>query len=128
MPGDKSSFGSDLKGEINHKLDEAGLSQNDYIRAALSWQYNWIGLAGAAAFAVVSGTGLPIVLAAGVELMYVAMVPQSSRFRRLVRSWKYAAEKRDHQKKLDEMYRNLPPEMGGRYKSVQQVVEGIRAN
>ena len=128
MPGDKSSFGSDLKGAINHQLDEAGLSQNDYIKAALSWQYNWIGLAGAAAFALVSGTGLPIVLAAGVELMYVAMVPQSSRFRRLVRSWKYAGEKRDHQKKLDEMYRNLPPEMGGRYKSVQQVVEGIRAN
>ncbi len=128
MPGDQSSFGSQLKGEINHKLDEAGLSQNDYIKAALSWQYNWIGLAGAAAFAVVSGTGLPIVLAAGVELMYVALVPQSSRFRRLVRSWKYAAEKRDHQKKLDEMYRNLPQEMGGRYKSVQQIVEGIRAN
>jgi chromosome segregation ATPase len=128
MPGDPSSFGSQLKGEINHKLDEAGLSQNDYIKAALSWQYNWIGLAGAAAFAVVSGTGLPIVLAAGVELMYVALVPQSSRFRRLVRSWKYAAEKRDHQKKLDEMYRNLPQEMGGRYKTVQQIVEGIRAN
>src|SRR3974377_2264977 len=104
MPDDKPSFGSELKGVINHTLDEAGLSQTDYVKAALRWQYNWIGLAGAggvapgfsarsrqynwvglagaAAFALVSGTGIPIVLAAGLELMYVALVPQSSRFRR----------------------------------------------
>ena len=128
MPGDTPSFGSELKSAINHKLDEAGLSQNDYVRAALKWQYNWIGLAAAAAFALVSGTGLPLVLAAGLELMYVALVPQSSRFRRLVRSWKYAGEKREHQKRLDEMYRNLPPEMRSRYAFVQQVAQGIRAN
>lgn len=128
MPDDKSNFGSDLKGAIQHKLDEAGLSQSDYVRAALSWQYNWIGLAGAAAFALVSGTGVPLVLAAGLELMYIALVPQSSRFRRLVRSWKYAGEKRAHQKKLDEMHRTLTPEMRSRYAAVQQVVQGIRAN
>jgi hypothetical protein len=128
MPDEKPSFGSELKGAINHKLDEAGLSQTDYVRAALGWQYNWIGLAGAAAFALVSGTGLPLVLAAGVELMYVALVPQSSRFRRLVRSWKYAAEKRQHQQRLDEMYRNLPIEMRSRYAFVQQVAQAIRAN
>jgi hypothetical protein len=128
MPDDTPSFGSELKGTINRKLDEAGLSQPDYVRAALKWQYNWIGLAGAAAFALVSGTGLPLVLAAGLELMYVALVPQSSRFRRLVRSWKYAGEKREHQKRLDEMYRNLPPEMRSRYAFVQQVVQAIHAN
>jgi hypothetical protein len=128
MPDDKPSFGSELKGAIDHKLDEAGLAQHDYVRAALKWQYNWIGLAGAAAFALVSGTGMPLVLAAGLELMYVALVPQSSRFRRLVRSWKYAAEKREHQKRLDEMHRNLPPEMRSRYAYVQQVVQAIRAN
>jgi hypothetical protein len=128
MPDEKPSFGSELKGAINQKLDEAGLAQHDYVRAALKWQYNWIGLAGAAAFAVVSGTGMPLVLAAGLELMYVALVPQSSRFRRLVRSWKYAAEKHEHQKRLDEMHRNLPPEMRSRYAYVQQVVQAIRAN
>ena len=128
MPGDTPSFGSDLKGAINHKLDEAGLSQHDYVRAALKWQYNWIGLAGAVAFALVSGTGLPLVLAAGLELMYVALVPQSSRFRRLVRSWKYAGEKREHQKRLEEMYRNLPSEMRSRYGNVQQVAQAIRTN
>jgi hypothetical protein len=35
------SFGSEVKGVIDRKLDEAGLSQHDYVRAALKWQYNW---------------------------------------------------------------------------------------
>jgi myosin heavy subunit len=113
---------------VNHTLDEAGLSQSDYVKAALRWQYNWIGLAGAAAFAVMSGTGIPIVLAAGLEMMYVALVPQSSRFRRLVRSWKYAEQKREHQRRLDEMCHNLPPELQSRYSYMKQVIQGIRNN
>ena len=117
-----------LKGDGRGPLDEAGLAQHDYVKAALKWQYNWIGLAGAAAFAVVSGTGLPLVLAAGLEMIYVAVVPQSSRFRRLVRSWKYAEEKREHQAKLNEMYRNLLPEMRSRYEYLQKVAQAIRAN
>jgi len=88
------SFGSEVKGVIDRKLDEAGLSQHDFVRAALKWQYNWIGLTGAALFALISGTGLPLVLAAGLEMMYVALVPQSDPFRRLVRSWKYAEQER----------------------------------
>src|SRR5262249_56404273 len=100
--------------DTDRKLDDFGLAQGDYVRAALRWQYNWIGLAGAAAFALVSGTGLPLVLAAGLELMYVSLVPQSSRFRRLVRSWRYAAEKRDHEKRLSAMYMDLPVEMRSR--------------
>jgi hypothetical protein len=128
MPDTNSPFGTELKNAVNQKLDEAGLSQHDYVKAALKWQYNWIGLAGAAAFAIVSGTGLPLVLAAGLEMMYVALVPQSSRFRRLVRSWKYADEKREHQKRLEEMRKNLPPEMRSRYEFVQQIAKEIRAN
>jgi hypothetical protein len=128
MPEDKPSFGTELKGAIDSKLDEFGLTQTDYVKAALNWQYNWIGLAGAAAFALVSGTGLPIVLAAGIEMMYVALVPQSSRFRRLVRSWKYAAEKRAHDARLNELYKELPADMRTRYTGVQEVVQAIRAN
>ncbi len=128
MSGNSPSFGSGLKGGIEGKADEAGLSQGDYIRAALKWQYNWIGLAGVAAFAAISGTGLPLVLAAGLELMYVALAPQSSRFRRLVRSWKYAEEERAHRERLDRMFRNLPPEMRSRSAYLQQVAQAIRAN
>lgn len=128
MPDTNSPFGTELRNAVNRKLDEAGLSQHDYVKAALKWQYNWIGLAGAAAFAIVSGTGLPLVLAAGLELMYIALAPQSSRFRRLVRSWKYADEKREHQKRLEEMRKNLPPQMRSRHEFVQKIAAEIRAN
>ena len=128
MPDEIPSFGSGLKDAADRKLDEFGLTQTDYVRAALNWQYNWIGLAGAAAFALVAGSGLPLVLAAGAELMYVALVPQSSRFRRLVRSWKYAAEKQAHERRLQEMYRDLPESMRSRYSHIQEVVQGIRSN
>ena len=74
--------------------------QIDFVRAALKWQYNWIGMAGAAAFAVVSASGLPLILAAGLELIYLSLVPNSSRFQRLVRSWKFEEEKREHEMKL----------------------------
>jgi hypothetical protein len=102
--------------------------KTDYLKAALHWQYNWITLAGAGVFALVSGTALPILLAAGLELMYLALVPQSSRFRRLVRSWALAEEQLKHQQKLGEMLRNLSPEMQSRYVHCAQICASIRSN
>jgi hypothetical protein len=100
----------------------------NYVKAAFHWQYNWISLAGAAAFALISGTALPIFLAAGLELMYLAIVPQSSRFRRLVRSWQLAEEQRKHQQNLNEMVQNLSPEMQSRYVHCVQICGQIRTN
>jgi chromosome segregation ATPase len=100
----------------------------NYLKAAFHWQYNWITLAGAGVFALVSGTALPILLAAGVELMYLALVPQSSRFRRLVRSWQLADEQLKHQQKLNDMLRSLSPELQSRYVHCAQVCGSIRAN
>jgi hypothetical protein len=113
---------------VKREIDEAGLTQIDYVKEALTWQYNWIGLLGAAAFALVSGSGLPLVLAAGLELMYVSLVPQSSRFRRLVRSWKYAQEKREHLRKSNQLYQDLPPQQKKRYASVETICAQIREN
>jgi hypothetical protein len=110
------------------KLDDAGLSQIDYVKAAFKWQYNWIALLGAATFALVSHDTLPLVLAAGLELMYIAMAPQSARFRRLVRSWKWAAEKKVLERRLNQMYRELPPEMRSRYANLDFVCKAIRVN
>jgi hypothetical protein len=106
----------------------SGANAPDFVKAALKWQYNWIGLAGAAAFAVVSGSGLPLVLAAGLELIYVAVVPQSSRFRRLVRSWQYAEEKRKHEEKTRAIFMDLPDSVKTRYSDVVKVCYQIRTN
>lgn len=99
-----------------------------YVKAAFHWQYNLISLAGAAIFALVAGTALPILLAAGLELMYLATVPHNPRFQRLVRSWQLADEQRKHQKKLAEMLQNLSPELQSRYIHCAQICGSIRTN
>src|SRR2546425_2891979 len=81
--------------------DEAnGIDDAGYVKAAFQWQYNLIGLAGAVGFAVLSSSELPLILGAGLELIYLAAVPRMARFQRLVRSWKYAEEKRGIDAKL----------------------------
>ena len=100
----------------------------NYVKEAFHLQYNWIALAGAGAFALISGSFLPIILAGGLELMYLAIVPQNWRFQRLVRSWKFAEEQQQHQQKLAEMLGSLPAEMQSRYVHAAQVCGAIRAN
>ncbi|HEY4904327.1 MAG TPA: hypothetical protein VIH89_12715 [Candidatus Sulfotelmatobacter sp.] len=100
----------------------------NYVKEAFHNQYNWIALVGAGAFAAVSASLLPILLAGGLELMYLAIVPQNWRFQRLVRSWKFAEEQQKHQQQLGEMLRNLPPELQSRYVHAAQVCGSIRGN
>lgn len=126
--GTAQRAGSMLEGMVKRDVEELGLEQTDLVKAALKWQYNWIGLAGAALFALVSGTGLPLVLAAGLEMIYLSLAPRSSAFRRLVRSWKYAEQKRQREMKLGAMYNEMPPELRNRYVAVDSLCAGIRAN
>ncbi|PYV42017.1 MAG: hypothetical protein DMG06_15360 [Acidobacteria bacterium] len=135
MPEEKDSqrtadgkLGSTLRNAVERNVESLGLEKTDYVREALHWQYNWIGLAGAAAFALISGTGLPLVLAAGLELIYLSVVPQSSRFRRLVRSWKYAEEKRRHEVKLSVLFNELRPENRKRYIELEARCREIKRN
>jgi len=121
-------LGSTLRGAVEQSVENLGLDKIDYVKEALHWQYNWIGLAGAAVFALVSGTGLPLVLAAGLELIYLSLVPQSSRFRRLVRSWKFSEEKRRRERKLSELFNELLPERRKRYIELEARCREIRSN
>ncbi len=116
------------KAQITSKVDEIETGNVNYLKEAFKWQYNVIGLGGAALFALVSGTALPILLAAGVELMYMAVVPQSSAFRRLVRSWKYEEEKKQHDLRVRQMQQQLTPMIRDRYGKLQQMCQHIRAN
>jgi hypothetical protein len=99
-----------------------------FVKEAFHLQYNWIALAGAGAFALVSGSLLPVLLAGGLELMYLAIVPQNWRFQRLVRSWKMAEEQQKHQQKLSDMLSSLPAELQSRYVHAAQVCGSIRSN
>jgi hypothetical protein len=100
----------------------------NFVKEAFNIQYNWIALGGAAAFALVTGTAIPIALAGGLELMYLAVVSQHPRFQRLVRSWKFADEQKLNEQKLGDMLRSLPPDMQGRYIKLAEVCRSIRGN
>jgi hypothetical protein len=100
----------------------------NFVKEAFNLQYNWIALAGAGLFAVVSGSLLPIILAGGAELMYLAIVPQNSRFQRLVRSWKFGEELQRRQEQFAEMLNSLLPEAKARYAKLAQVCAYVRGN
>ncbi len=108
--------------------EDKELSGGDYLKAAFHWQYNKIALGGAVAFALVSGSFLPILLGAGLELMYLSLLPNNSRFQRLVRSWKYEDEKKEREKSLSALFYELPPEMRARYGSLEGTAKAIRAS
>jgi hypothetical protein len=115
--------------DFQDQLSPPAPQQNiSYVKEAFHLQYNWIAMVSAGAFALVSGSFLPILLAGGVELMYLAIVPQNWRFQRLVRSWKFAEEQQKHQQKLGEMLASLPAEMQSRYVHAAQVCGSIRSN
>ena len=99
-----------------------------YVKEAFHWQYNKIALCGAVAFAVVSGSALPLLLGAGLELIYLSTIPNNSRFQRLVRSWKYDQDKREREKSLSALFYELPPEMRARYGNLDAICRGIRQN
>ena len=100
----------------------------NYVKEAFKWQYNLIGLAGAVGFAVVSASALPLILAAGLELIYIATVPQNWRFRRLVRSWQFADEKKQHEQRMRQLLGELPPAVQERYANVLHTCQQIRDN
>ena len=102
--------------------------QINYLKEAFHWQYNKIMLFGALAFAGVSLSALPLIMGAGLELIYLSTVPNNSRFQRLVRSWKFEAEKRRREKSLSALYYELPPEMQARCNAMYHTGRTIREN
>jgi len=107
-----------------------GGSQKDinFVKEAFKIQYNWIALAGMGLFAVVTTSALPLVLAGGLELMYLATISTNSRFQRLVRSWKFAEEQQAKERSLSDLLRSLPSDMQNRYIGLAQVCGSIRNN
>ena len=104
------------------------LDDISYVKAAFRWQYNLISLGGAAAFAILSVSALPLILGAGLELIYLAAVPQMPRFQRLIRSRRFEEEKQAREKGLDALYQELPADMRIRYAKLDQICRAIRHN
>src|ERR1035437_9306868 len=129
MPDEKSGKPAPgLRGSFVREAQDLGVDNTNFLKEALKWQYNSIRLAGGGDFSVIAGSGFPLVLGAGLELIYSSLVPQSSRLRRLVRSWQYAEEKRRIDVRLQVMYKEIPPEMQVRSARLDQLCRSIREN
>jgi hypothetical protein len=100
----------------------------NFVKEAFNLQYNWIALAGACLFSAVSGSLLPIILAGGLELMYLAVVSQNWRFQRLVRSWRMSEELKQRQEEFAQLLGSLSSEAKARYFKLAQVCATVRGN
>lgn len=104
----------------------------NYLASAFKSQYNLIGLATALGFAVVSGTWLPLLVAAGVEMIALPLVSGNGRFQRLVKAResqeKTQAKEQKAQLEVSEMLRFLPDPERVRYRQLEHQAQEIRNN
>jgi len=104
----------------------------NYFAHAFKSQYNVIGLATALGFAVVSGTALPLLLAAGVEMVVLPLVAGSLRFQRLIRA--RLSEEREEQSQAakqmetSEILQEIPDRERVRFRSLEGMAREIREN
>ena len=103
-----------------------------YLAHAFKSQYNVIGLGTAIGFAILAGSGLPLILAAGLELALLPLVAGHPRFQRLVRArlLEEEQEQRHAQKQIEavEMLRALDEAERGRYRGLEMLAAEIRRN
>jgi hypothetical protein len=102
------------------------LDRNPVLRKAIVNQYQAILLAGAAAFAVLTASGLPLLLFAGVELMALPFVFERLK-RRIEIERKYAAREAQTLSQ-EQQFEQLPTAMRGRFAEMRQLCERIQKN
>src|SRR5437879_5229921 len=110
--------------------DLAGGGDRDihYVREAFNNQYNWILLAATAGFALLSASLLPVIVVAGGELIYLSLVSQNERFRRLVRSRHTDRQRKLMDARLGQMLDLLTGDRRARFTNVEKICGGIREN
>ncbi len=104
----------------------------NYLAHAFKSQYNIIGLGTALGFAFLSGSPLPLLLAAGVELIVLPLVSWSQRFQRLVRARLSQEDERQRQAKTQDqnyaLFRQLSDNEKQRYRALEGLAGEIRNN
>jgi hypothetical protein len=104
----------------------------NYLTAAFKSQYNLIGLGTAVGFSILSMNPLPLLLAAGVDLIVLPLVAGNGRFQRLIRARVSQDKVEEQQEKVQieatEMLRQLSDYERGRYRQLQGLAQEIRTN
>jgi hypothetical protein len=108
------------------------MDEPNYLKEAFKSQYNLIGLGTALGFALLSGTALPLLLAAGCELIILPLVAGSERYQRLVRARRLEEQSSEKQKRREveasEMLSALSEPEQQRYQGLTTLAGEIREN
>jgi hypothetical protein len=104
----------------------------NYLTHAFKSQYNLIGLVTAAGFAVIGASLLPLIVAAGVEMIVLPLVAGNQRFQRLVRARTSEEEEQTQQAKKEvetsEMLEHMSEAECQRFYGLQGLAGEIRQN
>ena len=104
----------------------------NYLAAAFKSEYNLIGLGTALGFAILAGSGFPLLLALGVQLVVLPLVSGSERYQRLVRARRNeeAQTEKQHKRAVEasEMLRDLPEVERQRYHGLETLSREIHEN
>ena len=104
----------------------------NYLAHAFRSQYNLIGLGTVIGFALLAGSGLPLLIAAGVQLAVLPLVAGSDRFQRLVKARLLEEQRGQRQEKkqaeTSEMVRALSDGERGRFRGLETLTAEIRHN
>ncbi len=104
----------------------------NYLAHAFKSQYNLIGLVTAAGFAVIGASVLPLIVAAGLEMIVLPLVAGNQRFQRLVRARTSEEEEETQQARqqveTSEMLKHLSEAECKRFNGLQGLAGEIRQN
>jgi DNA repair exonuclease SbcCD ATPase subunit len=104
----------------------------NYLAQAFKSQYNLIGLGTALGFAILSGTALPLLIAAGVEMIVLPLVAGNDRFQRLTRARLSEDKEIEKQERVQseayELLRAMPEAERRRYRGLEGLAHEIRRN
>ncbi len=108
------------------------IEEPNYLAQAFKSQYNLIGLGTALGFAILAGSALPLLLAAGVQLAVLPLVAGSERYKRLLRARMseeaHAEKQQKREMEASEMLRELPEVERQRYHGLEMLSKEIREN
>jgi hypothetical protein len=104
----------------------------NYLWHAFKLQYNVIGLCTALGFAILSGSMLPLIVAAGVEMVVLPMLAGNPRFQNVVKAEhltdERAAQQVRKQVEVSEMLRGLPEGERRNYQEMIRLTGEIKEN
>jgi hypothetical protein len=109
-----------------------GSEEPNFLAQVFKSQYNLIGLGTALGFAVISGSILPLIVAAGAEMVLLPLISSSGLYQRAVRARlaheRAARTMAQRQAEISDTLQYMPDHERARFRTLQQMAADIKEN